>query len=211
VNVKANPLLARAPSIEDIAVTAFFLVLLILFFDRWFRRFCLRARAGCGFARIRYLLEAPLLPGSAGDADAGSAAVDRCAGRAGGRFGGGASVGGDGGAAGGGEEEGILEESDRELVRSAVEFGDKVVREVMTPRPAIFAVPESLSLAGLLEKLRRMRSRACRCFAGTLDHVTGIVLRATAACAGRGPGQATVAQLQKPTAFVPETKKWPNC
>ena len=35
-----------------------------------------------------------------------------------------------------GEEEGILEESDRDLVRSAVEFGDKLVREVMTPRPA---------------------------------------------------------------------------
>jgi putative hemolysin len=42
-----------------------------------------------------------------------------------------------------GEEEGILEESDRELVRSVVEFGDKVVREVMTPRPEIFAVPGS--------------------------------------------------------------------
>ena len=37
-----------------------------------------------------------------------------------------------------GEEEGILEESDRDLVRSAVEFGDKLVREVMTPRPAGF-------------------------------------------------------------------------
>src|ERR1035437_1418194 len=45
-----------------------------------------------------------------------------------------------------GEEEGILEESDRELVRSAVEFGDKLVREVMTPRPAIFAVPASITL-----------------------------------------------------------------
>jgi len=39
-----------------------------------------------------------------------------------------------------GEEEGILQESDRELVRSVVEFGDKVVREVMTPRPEIYAV-----------------------------------------------------------------------
>ncbi len=45
-----------------------------------------------------------------------------------------------------GEEEGILEESDRELVRSVVEFGDKVVREVMTPRPEIFAVPDTLTL-----------------------------------------------------------------
>ena len=37
-----------------------------------------------------------------------------------------------------GKEEGILEESDRALVRSALEFGDEIVREVMTPRPAIF-------------------------------------------------------------------------
>ena len=39
-----------------------------------------------------------------------------------------------------GEEEGVLDEEDRELVRSVVEFGDKVVREVMTPRPEMFAV-----------------------------------------------------------------------
>ena len=39
-----------------------------------------------------------------------------------------------------GEEEGILEENDIDLVRSAVEFGDKLVREVMTPRPAVFAI-----------------------------------------------------------------------
>ncbi len=53
-----------------------------------------------------------------------------------------------------GEEEGILEENDRELVRSAVEFGDKLVREVMTPRPAVFAVPASTTLEAFLELLR---------------------------------------------------------
>ena len=53
-----------------------------------------------------------------------------------------------------GEEEGILEESDRELVRSAVEFGDKLVREVMTPRPRIFAVSAETSLEHFLELLR---------------------------------------------------------
>src|SRR5580692_3214179 len=34
VHVKETPLLARAPSIEEVLVTAFFLILLILFFDR---------------------------------------------------------------------------------------------------------------------------------------------------------------------------------
>ena len=48
-----------------------------------------------------------------------------------------------------GEEEGILEQSDSDLVRSAVEFGDMLVREVMTPRPEIFAVPESTTLERL--------------------------------------------------------------
>ena len=42
------------------------------------------------------------------------------------------------------EEEGILEEGDRQLIQSVVEFGDKTVREVMTPRPNIFAVPALL-------------------------------------------------------------------
>jgi len=45
-----------------------------------------------------------------------------------------------------GEEEGVLDEEDRELVRSVVEFGDKVVREVMTPRPEIFAVAGKTTL-----------------------------------------------------------------
>jgi len=40
-----------------------------------------------------------------------------------------------------GTEEGILEERDRDLIHSVVEFGDKTVRYAMTPRPRIFAVP----------------------------------------------------------------------
>ncbi len=48
-----------------------------------------------------------------------------------------------------GEEEGILEENDIDLVRSAVEFGDKLVREVMTPRPKVFAVRDSITLGAI--------------------------------------------------------------
>ena len=48
-----------------------------------------------------------------------------------------------------GQEEGILEESDRDLIQSVVEFGDKTVREVMTPRPEIVAVPVTTTIAGV--------------------------------------------------------------
>jgi putative hemolysin len=208
VNVKANPLLARAPSIEDIAVTAFFLVLLILFFDRLVPQVLFARTRGLWIARIRYLLEAlfylvlPVTltlglllsivalaePEDASEEEHPSEAMEALLEA--------------------GEEEGILEESDRELVRSAVEFGDKVVREVMTPRPAIFAVPESLSLAGLLEKLKENAFSRVPVFAGTLDHVTGIVFaRDLLHVLDADLARRTVAQLQKPTAFVPETKK----
>jgi putative hemolysin len=107
-----------------------------------------------------------------------------------------------------GEEEGILEESDRELVRSAVEFGDKLVKEIMTPRPQIFAVPESMTLAEFLEELREHNFSRVPVYAGTLDAITGIafahdLLQITDVEART----RTVASIQRPAALVPETKK----
>ena len=54
-----------------------------------------------------------------------------------------------------GEEEGVLDEEDRELVRSVVEFGDKVVREVMTPRPNIVAISADATLEDSCENAGR--------------------------------------------------------
>ena len=107
-----------------------------------------------------------------------------------------------------GEEEGILEESDRELVRSAVEFGDKLLKEIMTPRPQIFAVPESMTLAKFLEELREHNFSRVPVYAGTLDAITGIafahdLLQITDVEART----RTVASIQRPAALVPETKK----
>ncbi len=106
-----------------------------------------------------------------------------------------------------GEEEGILEESDRELVRSVVEFGDKLVREIMTPRPEIFAVPGTLTLQQFTAEIEEHAFSRVPVFEGTLDNITGIafahdllqVLDTEAA-------SRTVSELQRPAAFVPETK-----
>jgi CBS domain containing-hemolysin-like protein len=107
-----------------------------------------------------------------------------------------------------GEEEGILEESDRDLVRSAVEFGDKLVREVMTPRPAVFAVPDAITLENFLNQLREHNFSRVPVYAGSLDNVTGIafahdLLQITDVEART----RTVASIQRPVALVPETKR----
>lgn len=107
-----------------------------------------------------------------------------------------------------GEEEGILEESDRELVRSAVEFGDKVVREVMTPRPEIFAVPGSTTLENFLQMLEHQPYSRVPVYAGTLDRITGIIF-AHDLLHIRDEDARTqkVAAIQRTATFIPETKK----
>jgi CBS domain containing-hemolysin-like protein len=107
-----------------------------------------------------------------------------------------------------GEEEGILEQSDRELVRSAVEFGDMLVREVMTPRPEVFAVDESITIEQFLDLLRQHNYSRVPMYTGALDNITGIafahdLLQITDVEART----RTVATTRHPAAFVPETKR----
>ena len=101
-----------------------------------------------------------------------------------------------------GEEEGILEESDRDLVRSAVEFGDKIVREVMTPRPSVFAVAAETTLADFLSMLESRPFSRVPVFEGTLDTVTGIVFsHDLLQVADNEASTRTVASLQRPAAL----------
>jgi len=107
-----------------------------------------------------------------------------------------------------GEEEGILEQSDSDLVRSAVEFGDMLVREVMTPRPEIFAVPRSITLERFLELLQEHNFSRVPVYAASLDNITGIafahdLLQITDVEART----RTVAEIERPADFVPETKR----
>jgi putative hemolysin len=107
-----------------------------------------------------------------------------------------------------GEEEGILEESDIDLVRSAVEFGDKLVREVMTPRPEVFAVRDSITLENFLNQLRENNFSRVPVFAGSLDNVTGIAfVHDLLQITDEEARTRTVASIQRPAVFVPETKR----
>jgi putative hemolysin len=74
-----------------------------------------------------------------------------------------------------GQEEGIIEESDRDLIQSVVEFGDKTVREVMKPRPEVFAVSSDLTVEQLTEMLRNKPYSRVPVYSGTIDHIVGIV------------------------------------
>jgi putative hemolysin len=107
-----------------------------------------------------------------------------------------------------GEEEGIIEESDRDLVRSAVEFGDKVVRDVMTPRPEVFAVPGSMTLEEFLVELHDHPFSRVPVYQESVDRITGIAFaHDLLQISDAEAGTRSVASIQRPAAFVPETKK----
>jgi putative hemolysin len=107
-----------------------------------------------------------------------------------------------------GQEEGILEESDRDLIQSVVEFGDKTVREVMTPRPEIVAVPVSTTIAEMTELLDKYSYSRIPAYESDIDHIKGILYaKDLLQVADVEAHTRTVGDLMKPEVyFVPETK-----
>jgi CBS domain containing-hemolysin-like protein len=107
-----------------------------------------------------------------------------------------------------GEEEGILEESDRELVRSAVEFGDMLVREVMTPRPEVFAVAGEITLEQFLVELKVNNFSRVPVYEESLDNVTGIAFaHDLLQISDEEARTRKVMEIQRAAVFVPETKR----
>ena len=107
-----------------------------------------------------------------------------------------------------GEEEGVLDEEDRELVRSVVEFGDKVVREVMTPRPELFAVAGKTTLETFTAEVNAHNFSRVPVYGESLDNITGIAFaRDLLGVKDSDAATRTVAELQRPALFIPETKK----
>jgi putative hemolysin len=74
-----------------------------------------------------------------------------------------------------GQEEGILDESNRDMIQSVVEFGEKTVREAMKPRPEIVAVPTNTTVEQFIELLRMKPFSRVPVFEGTIHNVKGIV------------------------------------
>jgi CBS domain containing-hemolysin-like protein len=74
-----------------------------------------------------------------------------------------------------GEEEGILDESNRDLIQSVVEFGEKTVREAMKPRPEIVAVPTGTTVEQFIELLRQKPFSRVPVFEETIHKIKGIV------------------------------------
>jgi CBS domain containing-hemolysin-like protein len=106
-----------------------------------------------------------------------------------------------------GAEEGLIEEEDRELIHAAVAFGDKTVREVMTPRPQMVAIEAERSLEDLRELVLNEQYSRIPVYDGSIDQIAGFVhVRDMFEVDEEERKGRKVRELMRPVRVVPETK-----
>jgi CBS domain containing-hemolysin-like protein len=94
------------------------------------------------------------------------------------------------------------------LLRSVVDFGDTLVREVMTPRPDIVAIRSDATIDELRQLLQEQEYSRLPVFTDNLDNVVGlIVVKDLIQRPEALAGTRSVAEIMRPAAFVPETKR----
>ena len=72
------------------------------------------------------------------------------------------------------EEEGIIEPEQADLIEQVVEFSDKRVREVMTPRPDVVAISVDASLEELHTKFVETGFTRLPAFENSIDDIVGV-------------------------------------
>jgi putative hemolysin len=105
------------------------------------------------------------------------------------------------------EEEGIIEPEQADLIEQVVEFSDKRVREVMTPRPDIVAMPADATLEELHAKVVETKFSKMPVYEKSLDDIFGVVYaQDLLQVADPDLPKRKVRELAKPALFIPETK-----
>ncbi len=108
-------------------------------------------------------------------------------------------------------EEGIIDEGENELLRSVVEFGDTVVREVMTPRVNMVCIRKDATIDHLKDLIIKEKYSRIPVYKDRLDNVEGVVLAKDMLeySDEKHKGQPIDA-LVRPVAFVPESMPVPD-
>ena len=105
------------------------------------------------------------------------------------------------------EEEGIIEPEQADLIEQVVEFSDKRVREVMTPRPDVNAISADATLEELHAKLVETNFIRVPVYGNSIDDIVGVVhLQDLLTVADADLQRRKVRELMKPALFIPETK-----
>ncbi len=106
-----------------------------------------------------------------------------------------------------GEAEGIIEEEERELIHSAIEFGDTRVSKVMTPRTEVVALPNTATVREARNLMIESRHSRLPVYRDHIDNVEGIIyVRDLLPSLATGKADSPIGPFIRQVYLVPETK-----
>jgi CBS domain containing-hemolysin-like protein len=106
-----------------------------------------------------------------------------------------------------GEKEGVVGEQEREMIESVIEFRDRSVGEIMTPRPEIVALEITASLDELKKTLEESGHSRLPVYEESLDHILGILYaRDLLKHLGDATTKIDLRASVRPPLYVPKTK-----
>jgi len=106
-----------------------------------------------------------------------------------------------------GEAEGILEEKERELIETMVEFSDTKAGEIMTPRTEIVALPINATVITARNLIIEEKFSRIPVYRDSIDNIEGVIyVRDLLNAWSEDRENETIETLLRPAFFVPETK-----
>ncbi len=105
------------------------------------------------------------------------------------------------------QEPALTESEERELLRSIVDFGDTLVREVMTPRPDMVGISADATVGELRALFREQEYSRLPVYTENLDNIIGVVFVKDLLQHEELDETESIASLVRAATFVPETKR----
>jgi CBS domain containing-hemolysin-like protein len=104
-------------------------------------------------------------------------------------------------------EVGAIQKTEHELIEKVFKFDERVVRQIMVPRPQMAAIEVSMSLEQALEMVSKEGYSRMPVYSGSKDTVVGIVHAKELLRRVIDKQTTTISAIMRPALFVPETKK----
>jgi len=106
-----------------------------------------------------------------------------------------------------GEKEGVVDEQEREMIESVIEFRDSTVTEAMTTRPDIVALELTATLSEVKHLVETSGHSRIPVFDGSIDKIVGILYaRDLLKYLGETGEDWDIHSVTRPAFFVPESK-----
>jgi CBS domain containing-hemolysin-like protein len=103
---------------------------------------------------------------------------------------------------------GVLEPEERDYLNNVFDFGDRVAREIMVPRPDIEAIPSDAPLPEMVDIAVYGRYTRYPVYEGDLDHILGAVhVKDLFRAASENPEDFDIRSIIRPCLVVPENKR----